>query len=158
MENGFTTQLTNRVTTNPFGFRPTFSTDAKSTFIIIGMIMSQMRMAIGALMWLPSPNSIVLKVWTTLGAHVPNATPATIQSPTQMVRYRSKRWGRLPAGATAVDVRTASILCILQNQDLLINKSQKNQQHRVLEREPFAAFFNVRINSSASSKASSLRA
>ena len=49
IENGFTTQLMNSVTSRPVGRRPTFLTEEKSTFIIIGVIMSQMRTAIGAL-------------------------------------------------------------------------------------------------------------
>ena len=53
IENGLTTQLTNSVTSSPAGRRPTFFTDEKSTFIIIGVIISQIRTAIGALIWLP---------------------------------------------------------------------------------------------------------
>ena len=36
MENGFTSQFTNRVTSSPFGRRPTPRIDAKSIFSIIG--------------------------------------------------------------------------------------------------------------------------
>jgi hypothetical protein len=39
------------------GLPPTLRTEEKSTFIIIGVIMSQIRTAIGTLMWLPFPNS-----------------------------------------------------------------------------------------------------
>src|SRR5678815_4604914 len=73
IEKGFTTQLTKRVISNPFGFLPTFRTEAKSTLIIMGMIMSQIRMAMGTLIWLSAPNSRLLKDCTTLGAHFPNA-------------------------------------------------------------------------------------
>ena len=52
------TQFTRRVTRSPAGRLPTFFTAEKSTFIIIGVIMSQMRKAIGAFIWLPSPNSM----------------------------------------------------------------------------------------------------
>jgi len=53
MENGLTSQLTRRVTNSPRGRFPTFRTDAKSTFIIIGMIISQIRTAMGRFTWLP---------------------------------------------------------------------------------------------------------
>ena len=49
IENGFTSQFTNRVTNSPRGFLPTSRIAPKSTLIIIGMIMSQMRIAIGTL-------------------------------------------------------------------------------------------------------------
>lgn len=49
MEKGFTTQLTNNVTSKPRGRFPTSRTAAKSTFIIIGMIISQIKIAIGTL-------------------------------------------------------------------------------------------------------------
>jgi hypothetical protein len=49
MEKGFTTQFTNSVTSKPRGRFPTLRTAAKSTFIIIGMIISQIRTAIGKL-------------------------------------------------------------------------------------------------------------
>jgi hypothetical protein len=57
IENGFTSQFTKSVTSSPRGFLPTFRIDAKSTFIIIGTIMSQINTAIGMLIWLPAPNS-----------------------------------------------------------------------------------------------------
>ena len=53
IENGFTSQFTNSVTNRPRGRRPTLRIDPKSTFIIIGVIISQMRIAIGTLIWLP---------------------------------------------------------------------------------------------------------
>ena len=49
MEKGFTSQLTSNVTSNPRGRAPTFRIAAKSTFIIIGMIISQISTAIGRL-------------------------------------------------------------------------------------------------------------
>ena len=49
IENGFTSQLMNSVTSSPAGRLPTSFTDEKSTFIIIGVIISQIRTAIGAL-------------------------------------------------------------------------------------------------------------
>src|SRR6185295_5504903 len=61
IENGFTSQLITKVTARPFGRLPTLRTDAKSTFIIIGMIISQIKTAMGKLMWLPSPNSRLRK-------------------------------------------------------------------------------------------------
>lgn len=42
VENGLTTQLTNRVMTSPVGGTPTYRIEAKSTFIIIGTIIGQM--------------------------------------------------------------------------------------------------------------------
>ena len=75
MEKGFTTQLTNSVINNPVGFLPTSRTDAKSTFIIMGMIMSQIRMTIGTLIWVPSPKSRLLRVCTAPGAHFPKDHP-----------------------------------------------------------------------------------
>src|SRR4029077_2799679 len=62
IEKGFTSQLTTKVTVRPFGRLPTLRTEAKSTFIIIGMIISQINTAMEKLMWLPSPNSSPLKV------------------------------------------------------------------------------------------------
>ena len=49
MEKGLTIQFTSRVTNRPAGRRPTFFTAEKSTFIIMGVIISQMRIAIGTL-------------------------------------------------------------------------------------------------------------
>lgn len=50
IEKGFTSQFTNRVTTKPIGRSPTLRTARKSTFIIMGIIISHMRIAIGTLM------------------------------------------------------------------------------------------------------------
>jgi len=49
MENGFTMQLTKRVINTPLGFLLTARIAVKSTFIIIGMIISQMKIAMGRL-------------------------------------------------------------------------------------------------------------
>lgn len=72
----------NSVTSSPAGRFPTFFNDEKSTFIIIGVIMSHMRTAIGALIWLPVPNSIPRMHATASGRIVPNPMPAAVQSAT----------------------------------------------------------------------------
>ena len=61
MENGLTIQLTKRVISTPFGFLPTARIAVKSTFIIMGMIISQIKTAMGRLIWLPVPNSRLLQ-------------------------------------------------------------------------------------------------
>ncbi len=86
IENGFTTQLMNSVTSSPVGRRPTFFTDEKSTFIIIGVIISQMSTAIGALIWLPAPNSTPRTPAMAPGRSLPKPTPAAIQSATHTDR------------------------------------------------------------------------
>ena len=43
MENGFTSQFTTSVTARPAGLRPTLRMAPKSTFIIMGVIISQIR-------------------------------------------------------------------------------------------------------------------
>ncbi len=86
IEKGFTSQFTNSVTRSPRGRRPTFRTAVKSTFIIIGMIMSQIRTAIGTLIWLPDPNSIFRRASTRPGRVLPSTTPTIMQSPTHTVR------------------------------------------------------------------------
>ena len=58
IENDLTRQLTNYVTNIPRGGLPILRIAAKSTFIIMGMIMSKIRTAIGKLIWLLLPNSI----------------------------------------------------------------------------------------------------
>ena len=65
----------NSVTSNPAGFRPTLRTEEKSTFIIIGVIMSQISTAIGALIWLPAPNSMPRRLATAAGRSLPRSTP-----------------------------------------------------------------------------------
>ena len=86
IENGFTSQFTNSVTNRPRGRRPTCRIAPKSTFIIIGVIISQMRMAIGMLIWLPSPNSRARSVCMSAGASRPSAIPATMHRPTHTLR------------------------------------------------------------------------
>ena len=86
IEKGFTSQFTNKVTSSPRGFSRTLKMDAKSTFIIIGMIISQIRMAMGTLTWLPWPNSSERRLWTNPGMVFPRATPIIMQSATQSVR------------------------------------------------------------------------
>ncbi len=49
IENGFTSQLMMSVMTRPRGRRPTLRTAPKSTFIIMGVIISQIRTAMGTL-------------------------------------------------------------------------------------------------------------
>lgn len=97
MEKGFTTQFTNRVISRPTGRLPTSRTEANSTFIIIGTIISQISTAIGRLMWLPCPTSAPRRLDTTPGTACPISTPATMQSATQSVRYRSKNDSRFVA-------------------------------------------------------------
>src|SRR5688572_28602675 len=94
IENGFTSQFTNSVTNRPRGLRPTSRIDPKSTFIIIGVIISQMRIAIGTLIWLPAPNSRLRSPCIIPGAVRPSTTPTTMQRPTQRLRYRSQTFNR----------------------------------------------------------------
>ena len=86
IENGFTSQLTNSVTSSPRGRCPTPRMAPKSTFIIIGTIMSQMRTAIGTLTWLPSPNSMPRSAAVAPGRPLPSTTPPTMASATQSER------------------------------------------------------------------------
>ena len=58
MENGLTSQFTNSVTSSPRGLRATLRIAPKSTFIIMGTIISQISTAMGTLTWLPRPNSM----------------------------------------------------------------------------------------------------
>jgi hypothetical protein len=93
IENGLTSQLTKSVTNSPRGRRPTSRIAPKSTFIIIGVIISQMSTAIGMLIWLPSPNSRPQAVHQGRGCF-PMRTPTIMQSPTHRLRYRSKAFRR----------------------------------------------------------------
>ena len=90
MEKGLTSQLTNRVIKRPLGFLPTWTMELKSIFSIIGKIISQMRTTMGTLTWLPSANSMAESAAVIPGKRMPSTTPATMQTATQMVRYRSK--------------------------------------------------------------------
>ena len=60
--------------------------EAKSTFIIMGIIISQMSTAMGTLTWLPRPNYMERSRLTEAGIHLPTARPASMHSPTQSVR------------------------------------------------------------------------
>src|SRR5574341_1700256 len=106
MENGFTSQLTKSVTRSPRGFRPTFRIAAKSTFIIIGVIISQMSTAMGTLIWLPSPNSRRRIPSMNPGSALPRSTPTTMQRPTQRLKKRSKEFNRF-------SLATGSALCAI---------------------------------------------
>ena len=86
IENGFTSQLTNSVTSRPRGRFPTSRMAPKSTFIIIGTIISQMRTAIGTLTWLPLPNSIPRSAAVVPGRPLPSATPTSMASATHTDR------------------------------------------------------------------------
>jgi len=95
-------QFTTSVITRPLGLRRTSRTDVKSTFIIIGVIISQIRTAIGTLIWLPAPNSTRRKASTAAGSSLPITTPATMQAATQTLSYRSKRFSLLGLTGTAI--------------------------------------------------------
>ena len=58
----------------------------KSTFIIIGVIISQIRTAIGTLIWLPLPNSSSRRAPVNAGTAFPSRTPTTMQRPTHRLR------------------------------------------------------------------------
>ncbi len=105
MENGFTSQLTASVTKSPAGFRPTLRMAPKSTFIIMGVIISQISAAMGTLIWLPRPNSRPRTRATARGSIRPASTPTTIESATQSERYRSKNLSRFLATGGGVTGR-----------------------------------------------------
>ncbi len=86
IENGFTSQLTNSVTSRPRGRRPTLRMAPKSTFIIMGTIISQISTAMGTLTWLPVPNSIRRSAAVAPGSALPMATPPSIASATHTDR------------------------------------------------------------------------
>ena len=86
MENGFTSQFTASVTASPAGRRPTLRMDVKSTFIIMGVIISQIRIAIGTLIWLPLANSMPRNASTPEGSSLPSIMPPTMQSATHKDR------------------------------------------------------------------------
>ncbi len=106
IEKGLTSQFTNSVTSSPRGFSWTCRRAPKSTFIIIGMIISQMSTAMGTLTWLPLPNSIPRRACTRPGVNLPSARPAIMQSPTQRVRYLSKRFNRFGGAIVGVPCTT----------------------------------------------------
>jgi len=109
IENGLTAQFTNKVISSPAGLVPIRAIEARSTRIIMGTIIIQIKLAIGTLIWLPAVNSMSRNVVTNSGAQVPTATPATMQSPTQTVRYRSNRFSRFSADAGVVTSSARSI-------------------------------------------------
>ena len=55
-----------------------------------GTLGSQIRTAIGTLIWVPAPNSRRRSESTSAGAVLPNRTPKSMHAPTHRVRYRSK--------------------------------------------------------------------
>jgi hypothetical protein len=65
---------------------PTFRKDEKATFIIMGVIISQISTAIGPLIWLPVSNSMPRRPAMAAGASLPITTPATMQSATHIDR------------------------------------------------------------------------
>ena len=83
MEKGLIAQLINSVTPMPRQCARTWPRAAKSIFTNIGMIISQINMATGMLTWAISAPPML---WKTSGRKCPSATPATMQSATQMVR------------------------------------------------------------------------
>ena len=87
IENGFTAQLMKRVTPTPRQCSRTWPNEPKSIFSNIGTIMSQMSAATGRLTLATSAVATAAK---KPGMTCPSATPATMQSATQRVRYRSK--------------------------------------------------------------------
>lgn len=86
IENGLTAQLTNNVTPTPRQCLRTCPIAAKSTLSSIGTIMSQINIATGRL-------TLAISAEATApnkpGMMCPSVTPATMQSATQSVRYRS---------------------------------------------------------------------
>jgi hypothetical protein len=99
IENGLTSQLMNSVTKRPRGRFPTSRIAAKSTFIIMGMIISQMRTAIGMLIWLLLPNSNRRNPSMRTGSSLPKSTPTIMQTATQRsgtARSSSASWPQRP--------------------------------------------------------------
>src|ERR1022692_2919124 len=109
MENGFTSQFTTNVTNRPAGRLRTFRMLVKSTFIIMGVIMSQIRTAMGTLIWLPRPNSQPLRTWTAGDRNLPISTPAAMDRATHNVRYRSKKAIRLTGWGGASETGVAML-------------------------------------------------
>jgi len=94
MEKGLTAQLTKRVTPIPFQCSFTWCRAPKSTFINMGMIITQISRPTGML---TSATSSRPKYWKGAGIHWPSAMPARMQSPTHRVSQRSKRLMGAPA-------------------------------------------------------------
>ncbi|MNC42677.1 hypothetical protein D3C75_914990 [compost metagenome] len=83
MENGLTAQLTNRVTPMPAFCSRTSCRAAKSIFISMGMIITQISTPTGMLTW---ATSSAPTPWATAGAYSPSRVPATMHRNTQRVR------------------------------------------------------------------------
>mgnify|MGYP000028343345 CR=1 FL=1 len=83
MEKGFTSQLTIHVTKRPLGFFPTLRMLSKSTFIIIGKIMIQIRTVMGR--EIPLTVRPFSKV-TRPDIKWPTAMPAAMHKRTQRVK------------------------------------------------------------------------
>ncbi len=83
MENGLTAQLTSSVTPMPRQCRRTSPSAAKSIFISIGTIMSQISTATGRLTRAISCSPIAAK---RPGSQCPSAMPTTMHAATQTVR------------------------------------------------------------------------
>ena len=88
--------------TSPRGRWPTRRIEPKSTFIIMGIIISQTRMAIGPLIWLPEPNSMRRSEAIAPGSNLPRTMPSAKQSPTHSVRKRSKTFNCFVCGGGMV--------------------------------------------------------
>src|SRR4051812_37822030 len=96
IEKGLTAQLMNSVTPTPRMCSVTLPSAPKSIFSSIGMIISQISRATGRLTLAISRPATAAKA---PGIACPKATPATLQSPTQSVRYFSKTFMSVRARA-----------------------------------------------------------
>ena len=85
--NGFISQFTVSVTVRPFGIVKAFAILPKSIFNIMGKIIIHIRIAIGidTFAYSNEPN-----VSGTIGASFPSVMPASMQSATHTLKYRSK--------------------------------------------------------------------
>ena len=83
MEKGFTAQFTNRVTPMPRQWAFTWCMAAKSIFISMGMIITQMSRPTGTL---TRATSMRPSAWNSGGKSWPSATPATMHRNTHRVR------------------------------------------------------------------------
>ena len=86
MLKGFTSQFTNSVTPMPRTWPRTLCSAVKSTFISIGMIITQTSSPTGTL---TRATSMRPMPWNTCGNDWPAAMPTTMHTPTQTLRYRS---------------------------------------------------------------------
>ena len=83
IENGLTSQFTNNVTPMPRTCCRTSCSAPKSTFISIGMIITQISTPTGRLTCATSRRPMA---WNTPGSNWPAAMPATMQRNTHTVR------------------------------------------------------------------------